>query len=212
MDDIIQSIDPSKRDRIINAAIEEFASFPYEKASTNNIVRNAGISKGLLFHYFSSKKELYEVLIRFVIHTLREAIVAKIDWEEPDLFERIKQSTIAKLEVSQVYPHMFDFMKNTVVHKRADKMGSLFEMYRSYGLDLEKMYADFYTRNVDYSRFRDPTAVAETINIVRWSLEKYAEEKLLAADENSRLDFGRTAAELSRYIDIMKEAFYTRQE
>jgi PhoPQ-activated pathogenicity-related protein len=107
---------------------------------------------------------------------------------------------------------MFDFMKNTVVHKRADKMGSLFEMYRSYGLDFEKMYADFYTRNVDYSRFRDPTAVAETINIVRWSLEKYAEEKLLAADENSRLDFGRTAAELSRYIDIMKEAFYTRQE
>jgi AcrR family transcriptional regulator len=212
MDDIIQSIDPSKRDRIINAAIEEFASFPYEKASTNNIVRNAGISKGLLFHYFASKKELYEVLVRFVIHTLREAIVAKIDWEEPDLFERIKQSTIAKLEVSQVYPHMFDFMKNTVVHKRADKMGSLFEMYRSYGLDFEKMYADFYTRNVDYSRFRDPTAVAETINIVRWSLEKYAEEKLLAADENSRLDFGRTAAELSRYIDIMKEAFYTRQE
>ncbi len=49
MNDIIQSIDPEKRDRIINAAIEEFSSFPYEKASTNHIVKNAGISKGCSF-------------------------------------------------------------------------------------------------------------------------------------------------------------------
>ena len=169
MDDIIKNIDPEKRDRIINAAIEEFASAPYEKASTNNIVKNAGISKGLLFHYFGSKKDLYEVLIRFVIHTLRDAIVEKINWEEPDLFERLKQGTIVKLEVSRIYPHTFEFMKNVVIHKKADNMDSLFEMYKSYGLYLEQMYKDFYTRNVDYSKFRDPSTIEEAINIVRWN-------------------------------------------
>ena len=209
MDDIIQNIDPDKRDRIINAAIKEFASVPYEKASTNNIVKNAGISKGLLFHYFSSKKELYEVLISFVIHTLRDAIVEKVNWEETDLFERLKQATIAKLEVSRVYPHMFDFMKNIVAYKNTGSMESLFEMYKGYGLDLEQIYNDFYTRNVDYSRFRDPSIITETINIVRWSLEKYTEEQLLTLGEDNRLDYNQTATDLSHYVDILKDAFYS---
>ncbi|MGD9156579.1 MAG: TetR/AcrR family transcriptional regulator [Bacillota bacterium] len=209
MDDIIQNIDPDKRDRIINAAIKEFASVPYEKASTNNIVKNAGISKGLLFHYFSSKKELYEVLISFVIHTLRDAIIEKINWEETDLFERLKQATIVKLEVSRVYPHMFDFMKNIVAYKNTGSMESLFEMYKGYGLDLEQIYNDFYTRNVDYSRFRDPSIITETINIVRWSLEKYTEEQLLTLGEDNRLDYNQAATDLSHYVDILKDAFYS---
>ena len=209
MNDIIHNIDPDKRDRIINAAIEEFASVPYEKASTNNIVKNAGISKGLLFHYFSSKKELFEALIRFVMHTLRNAIVEKINWEERDLFERLKQATIVKLEVSRVYPHTFDFMKNIVAHKKAGSFESLFEMYKGYGLDLEQMYKDFYTRNVDYSKFRDPSTITETINIVRWSLEKYTEEQLLTLGEDNRLDYTQAVTDLSHYVDILKDAFYS---
>lgn len=209
MNDIIQNIDPDKRDRIINAAIEEFASVPYEKASTNNIVKNAGISKGLLFHYFSSKKELFEALIRFVMHTLRNAIVEKINWEERDLFERLKQATIVKLEVSRVYPHTFEFMKNIVAYKKAGNFESLFEMYKGYGLDLEQMYKDFYTRNVDYSKFRDPSTITETINIVRWSLEKYTEEQLLTLGEDNRLDYTQAVTDLSHYVDILKDAFYS---
>ncbi len=209
MNDIIQNIDPDKRDRIINAAIEEFASVPYEKASTNNIVKNAGISKGLLFHYFSSKKELFEALIRFVMHTLRNAIVEKINWEERDLFERLKQATIVKLEVSRVYPHTFEFMKNIVAYKKAGSFESLFEMYKDYGLDLEQMYKDFYTRNVDYSKFRDPSTITETINIVRWSLEKYTEEQLLTLGEDNRLDYTQAVTDLSHYVDILKDAFYS---
>ena len=209
MDNIIQNIDPDKRDRIINAAIEEFASVPYEKASTNNIVKNAGISKGLLFHYFSSKKELFEALIRFVMHTLRNAIVEKINWEERDLFERLKQATIVKLEVSRVYPHTFEFMKNIVAYKKASSFESLFEMYKGYGLDLEQMYKDFYTRNVDYSKFCDPSTITETINIVRWSLEKYTEEQLLTLGEDNRLDYTQAVTDLSHYVDILKDAFYS---
>ena len=62
MDEILKNIDAEKRDRIINSAIDEFAMYPYEKASTNNIVKNAGISKGLLFHYFENKQELVQHL------------------------------------------------------------------------------------------------------------------------------------------------------
>ena len=211
MDDIISRIsriDPDKRMRIINAAIEEFASLPYEKASTNNIVKNAGISKGLLFHYFSSKKDLYEAMIGFVIHTLYHEIVEKIDWEETDLFERIKQIAIIKLEYSQLYPHMFDFLLKMLAYKDAVNFEKIIELYKDYGLDLLQLNEDVYTKNVDYSKFRDPSTITESVEIVRWAIEKFGEEKLLLLGTDEKLDFAEVMDGLNHYMTILKKAFY----
>ena len=43
-----------KQDRMINAALKVFALNGYRHASTDDIVREAAISKGLLFHYFEN--------------------------------------------------------------------------------------------------------------------------------------------------------------
>ena len=59
------SLKPEKRERIINAALKEFAKNGYDKASTNEIVKESGISKGSLFNYFISKKELYLFLLDY---------------------------------------------------------------------------------------------------------------------------------------------------
>ena len=48
-----------KQDRMINAALKLFAENGYRRASTDDKVKEAGISKGLLFHYFISKIGLY---------------------------------------------------------------------------------------------------------------------------------------------------------
>ena len=40
------NIPESKREIIINACIDEFASHGYEKSSTDRIIKAAGISKG----------------------------------------------------------------------------------------------------------------------------------------------------------------------
>lgn len=56
-------LDKLKQDRIINAAMKEFALKGYKNASTNEIVKEAGISKGLLFHYFTNKKAYFYIYI-----------------------------------------------------------------------------------------------------------------------------------------------------
>lgn len=208
--DIMVGVDPDKRDRVINAAIEEFATYPYEKASTNNIVKKAGISKGLLFHYFKNKQALFEQLTGFVIHTLYNAIISRINWEETDLFERIKQIAIVKLEVSQTYPHMFDFLFKLLAYKKTSDIEAVLQLYRDYGLDFTQLNQDIYTRNVDYTRFRDLSAISETINIVRWALEKYGEEQLQQISlTSSTADFTDMAVGLDHYMMILKDAFYT---
>ncbi|SDN73481.1 TetR/AcrR family transcriptional regulator [Acetanaerobacterium elongatum] len=52
-------MDNSKKQELLNACFAEFAQYGYDKANTNRICETAGVSKGLLFHYFGSKKNLY---------------------------------------------------------------------------------------------------------------------------------------------------------
>jgi len=63
-------LEPKKREQILNAAINEFAQKDYKNASTNEIVKKAGISKGLIFHYFKNKKQLYIFLYDYLIEII----------------------------------------------------------------------------------------------------------------------------------------------
>ena len=47
------------RRKIVDAALREFGQRGYEGASTNQICFTAGISKGLLYHYFKNKENLF---------------------------------------------------------------------------------------------------------------------------------------------------------
>ena len=47
------------KERIINAAIEEFGTKGYTASSLYNICKNFNISKGLLYHNFENKDKLY---------------------------------------------------------------------------------------------------------------------------------------------------------
>ena len=58
-----KNLTKQKQQVIINSAIEEFVRNGFDDASTNEIVLNANISKGSLFNYFRSKKDLYLYLI-----------------------------------------------------------------------------------------------------------------------------------------------------
>ena len=49
----------ASKDKILKAAIEEFGTKSYERASLNNICNDNNISKGLIYHYFKNKDELY---------------------------------------------------------------------------------------------------------------------------------------------------------
>ncbi|MGN1117584.1 MAG: TetR/AcrR family transcriptional regulator [Acutalibacteraceae bacterium] len=47
------------KEKILTAACEEFARFGYDGATVNQICHKHGISKGLVYHNFESKENLY---------------------------------------------------------------------------------------------------------------------------------------------------------
>lgn len=47
------------RQRILEAALEEFSRRGYEAASLSNVCAEKGISKGIIYHHFKDKDELF---------------------------------------------------------------------------------------------------------------------------------------------------------
>ena len=52
-----------KRERILEAAAKEFVAYGYEGASLNQILAEAGISKGAAYYYFDDKADVYATAV-----------------------------------------------------------------------------------------------------------------------------------------------------
>jgi AcrR family transcriptional regulator len=104
------NLDNEKQNRILNAAIKEFAAKGYKNASTNEMVKEAEISKGLLFHYFKNKKELFLFLYDYCIDLAVNDFYNKINLEERDIIVRLRQISLTKLELRDKYPDIFNFI------------------------------------------------------------------------------------------------------
>lgn len=203
MDDILKKMSAEKRDRIINAALEEFSKNSFDKASTNNIVKNAGISKGLIFHYFNNKKSLHEYLEKYVIRTVIETMQNELDWNETDFFNRLKQVAMIKGRLTLRFPTIFEFFTNIIKDKNYNDLIDYRENFAP-GL-LEKVYI----HNIDYSKFKPGLDMERTMKIINWVIEKYSMElldKLIASD--GKWDYIEINKDFDTYMDILKEAFY----
>ena len=110
MNDKFFDLKKEKQDRMINAALKIFGQLGYRFASTDDIVREAGISKGLLFHYFGSKLGLYSFIYDYSVRYMSMELKASVNPKETDFFAIYKQMEIGKLQVLKNYPCMQLFL------------------------------------------------------------------------------------------------------
>lgn len=66
--------DESRKKLIIEVGIEEFSSKGYENANINVIAKNAGISIGLMYKYFSTKEDLFITCLKYGMDILEKAL------------------------------------------------------------------------------------------------------------------------------------------
>lgn len=103
-----------KQDRMINAALKVFAIHGYRHASTDDIVREAAISKGLLFHYFGSKLGVYSFVYDYSVRYITLELKSTIDPNETDMFTLVKQAEDARMHAMRGYPYMQLFLSRSM--------------------------------------------------------------------------------------------------
>ncbi|WP_233569822.1 TetR/AcrR family transcriptional regulator [Falsibacillus albus] len=200
------NIDPEKEDRIVNAALKVFSQNGYQKASTNAIVKEAKISKGLLFHYFKSKKDLYLSLSEQLSDLFLEKIYERVDWEESDIFCVLRQIVLLKFELFKVYPEMTDFLN--AVYQETDS-----EVAGEINRKKEKLIAESFRKlfaNIDVNKFKESVDVQKSIKIIHWTFEGMGRRNQERYKEVpvDQLDKEEILSEIDAYIHILKQSFY----
>ncbi len=202
MEDRFSNLDSEKKIKIINSAMEEFSKNSYDKASTNRIVENAGISKGSLFNYFQSKEKLYEYLEIFSIKEMADEIVGRVNWKEPDILKRIKDIALIKLEIFSKYPYLLGFFKRINANKSMEELKAIYEKY------VPNIYEKVYYKNIDFSLFREGIQVKEVMNILIWTFEKMGEDYLKRIKAGEKVNINEMSDEVDRYMKVLRKGFF----
>ncbi len=195
-----------KRDVIINAALTEFAARGYDLASTNEIVKSAGISKGALFHYFASKKDLFLFLCDYVFGVVSREFYEQIGHCGGDLLSRYQRAAMLKGAVYQRYPRLFEFIKRLSIEKSPDIAAELAQQ-------LGKMMAYGYENllgNLDESLFRTDIPIDKARDLIVWALENYGARSMeLIGDKRvEEINMEALNADFGEYLDVLRKCFY----
>lgn len=102
--------DPVKEQAMLHAAMQLFAQSGYRETKTADVVTAAGVSKGLLFHYFNNKAGVYEACYDTAATFFYTMIDHSIWTESQDLTAMVVNATKYKMEIQLKYPIEFGFL------------------------------------------------------------------------------------------------------
>lgn len=141
MNDKFWDLAKEKQDRMINAALLVFAKNGYQKSSTDEIVKQAHISKGLLFHYFESKQGLYTFVYEYSAKYMQMEYERCLSIGETDFFTLQLQLEQAKTQVMRNYPYMNHFLNQAFLEEDKEIVGQVADAMDAYSACIANIYA-----------------------------------------------------------------------
>lgn len=193
-----------RQDLIRNSAMAEFGQSSFKKTSADSIAKRAGVSKGLLFHYFKDKRELYLYLYRYAMEECITKYMAKTyDFGETDFFKALEMGQTVKMDLVRKHPALFHFVMRAYYER-----DSVLSPKLRKGLEdtLEQTTRDFLAR-MDTFKFKDGV---DPYRVIRM-LTLMAEGMLAGTTGCTAEDIERLFVEYQEYADLLRRHFYREE-
>ena len=184
---------------MINGALKVFAMQGYRHASTDEIVKEADISKGLLFHYFGSKIGLYTFIYDYSVKFVTLELRACVDPLTSDLFDLMKQMEQAKMHVMKAYPYMQQFLNRAMQETVSEALLAVEEKRAIWMEAWENWY-----QQVDLSLLPYGVDGIKLRKMLELTIKGLMSERL----EDHSFQPEMLYAEICDYLDMMKRIVY----
>ncbi len=198
---IFTELDKEKQERILDAALNEFAEYGFENGSTNRIVKNCGVSKGSLFKYFENKEELYFYLIDSVALQMADEMRVDISRLSKDLYERVVEYSVAEISWYAANPVKGRFLIGVASETGSEIGKKLIDRYGEKSSDIyEKLL-----KGTDMSGLHNSRR--EITDILRWVLTGFNSSFLkehAGSGENIEVLKKRYIKQLKGYLKVLK--------
>lgn len=172
------------KERILNVAIEEFAENGYKATSTNVICKRANISKGLLYHYYNSKENIYITVVRHVIDTFKRNIAINIKESNKKGIDYVEEYFDIKFKFFRENPLYSKIIVNLVIDNNIEKAMGLSIEYQNYNNDL--IYDVI--KNIDINPKFNKEKAFELIVMIGENLEKKHMKRINDIDKDIAIE------------------------
>lgn len=198
-----------KKQAILQAALEEFYLKGYEGASTNQIIKAAGVSKGILFHYFTDKRTLFLSLVDECLSRYYQLLTSSLSDVSDDLFDSLEQLGHIKMNILKSDPMMYGFIAKAFMAMPEELKTELELRQRR----MHKASAPLLASRIDRSRFRDGVDPEQAIELVLLSLEALITKQMSSLGGEQLGEHGvPTAVDTNPYMDMLKYGIYRKEE
>ena len=165
-----------KQDRMINGAMKVFALNGYARASTDEMVKEAGVSKGLWFHYFENKIGLYTFVVDYAIKYLNMELTADMPAENTDFFDTTIDIEKVKMLVRRSYPYVPLFLASLDKETSPEALEAVSNYIEVYRERIREAYAN--VERIEFAPYVDDRIFDMTISYTMKGIleEEYAKD------------------------------------
>jgi len=204
MYETFENLPESRKEHILKVCIEEFAVNGYEKTSTNTIVKKLGISKGVLFLYFNSKKNLFLYIADCLMERLTDKFFECFPVQRPikfiDIFNYLGEFYYILLSED---PFIIMFFMEAILNTPAELREEIdIRHNRTHELLLDKMHIGNMRKSIDIQM------VLDLVHMV-----SYHVGQLMLREYGGDVDYFKRNADryiviFNQYVDIIKHGVY----
>ena len=102
------------RNKILQSALIEFSNKPYAQASLNKIIERADISKGIIYHYFKNKDDLYLSIIEIFFDEWIEYVKNNYTYGSSSLDDNLHEYFKVRNSFFEKYPVYLGLFYNVI--------------------------------------------------------------------------------------------------
>ncbi|TYS63664.1 TetR/AcrR family transcriptional regulator [Sutcliffiella horikoshii] len=200
-----EKLSKEKKQSILSICIEEFGKTGFEKTSTDTITTRAGISKGILFHYFKNKKNLFLYVIDYCRQLIGNTLMEELEkLETDDFFERIKEVVLTKLRVQLKYSQETNLVANVLLNPPVGLKEEVQELLQK---NVENYSDQYLGKLLDPQLLKNHASPEKVVNLTMLALEQIT-QKYIALYQNKRIEFEKLSEqmipEIDEYIELIK--------
>ena len=207
-EDRLKKLPQDKHDCIVQAALDVFSQKGYVKATTQGICEAAGISKGLLFHYFGTKKNCFAYVLDHITKKMTIRLHAYMPQRQMDIFELITESSVAKLRISQEMPKEYRIIYDAYI-QTPDELKDLIDdqVAKSFSGQREAFYA-----LVETAKFQPNIDAKQAVDLIfacsKGMYDIYLEQFKKCSPEEALLQIDVIKDDMLKMFDILRSAIY----
>lgn len=151
------------RQKIIDSALQEFSEKSYGEASLNTICSAGNISKGIIYHYFKDKDELYLICVKECFDALTDYLGGVVTVKDVPIEAALERYFDARITFFGEHPLYLGVFCSAVMNPPAHLSTAIDEITA----DLDAQAVSILTALLETVKLRPDVTAVEVVEVFR---------------------------------------------